>query len=247
MSRVEISPRSHRPGFTLIELLVVIAIIAVLAAILFPVFSKAKSTGARASCLGNLKQIGAGYKLYQEDYHGDYPSSGDYPYSDPHWKFSGWIHQLLTTTATSRKLFFCPGAGKQDTTGSPLMKVSYSMNEYIFFRYHKFYNDSFILRPRHTLLLSDGYGNQLIQDWNDDLSPRDYMGLPSGMVRLRYADGIENGVPRVRHGGSNVLFCDLHCVTVMPDNVKALNYNNNPSGVGLKEYPLIYPNAAPYL
>lgn len=59
---------SSRKGFTLIELLVVIAIIAILAAILFPVFGRARETARRSSCQSNLKQIGLGITQYAQDY-----------------------------------------------------------------------------------------------------------------------------------------------------------------------------------
>ncbi len=68
------SPR--RPfGFTLIELLVVIAIIAILAAILFPVFARARENARRASCQSNLKQIGLGVMQYTQDYDEKYPQA----------------------------------------------------------------------------------------------------------------------------------------------------------------------------
>lgn len=57
-----------RKGFTLIELLVVIAIIAILAAILFPVFARAREKARQASCLSNLKQLGLGILMYAQDY-----------------------------------------------------------------------------------------------------------------------------------------------------------------------------------
>ncbi len=60
--------RSARRGFTLIELLVVIAIIAILAAILFPVFAQAREKARQASCLSNLKQIGTATMMYMQDY-----------------------------------------------------------------------------------------------------------------------------------------------------------------------------------
>src|SRR5688572_25092696 len=59
-----------KTGFTLIELLVVIAIIALLAAILFPVFSRARENARRASCQSNLKQIALGALQYVSDYDG---------------------------------------------------------------------------------------------------------------------------------------------------------------------------------
>src|SRR5476651_2713509 len=57
-----------KKGFTLIELLVVIAIIAILAAILFPVFARARENARRATCQNNLKQLGLGMTQYAQDY-----------------------------------------------------------------------------------------------------------------------------------------------------------------------------------
>jgi prepilin-type N-terminal cleavage/methylation domain-containing protein/prepilin-type processing-associated H-X9-DG protein len=66
--------RSHRRGFTLIELLVVIAIIAILAAILFPVFAQAREKARQAQCLSNVKQIISGYMMYTQDYDETFPA-----------------------------------------------------------------------------------------------------------------------------------------------------------------------------
>jgi prepilin-type N-terminal cleavage/methylation domain-containing protein/prepilin-type processing-associated H-X9-DG protein len=73
------SYRSSGTGFTLIELLVVIALIALLAAILFPVFARAREAGRKATCLSNLRQIGMAFAMYVEDNDGCYPNAGD-PY-----------------------------------------------------------------------------------------------------------------------------------------------------------------------
>ncbi|MBQ7257504.1 MAG: prepilin-type N-terminal cleavage/methylation domain-containing protein [Abditibacteriota bacterium] len=62
-----------KKGFTLIELLVVIAIIAILAAILFPVFAQAREKARQASCLSNMKQLGTALVLYIDDYDETYP------------------------------------------------------------------------------------------------------------------------------------------------------------------------------
>src|ERR1700677_3124023 len=64
-----------RRGFTLIELLVVIAIIAILAAILFPVFAKVREKARQISCTSNMKQIGLGIIQYTEDYDETYPGT----------------------------------------------------------------------------------------------------------------------------------------------------------------------------
>jgi prepilin-type N-terminal cleavage/methylation domain-containing protein/prepilin-type processing-associated H-X9-DG protein len=67
------STRIRKSGFTLIELLVVIAIIAILAAILFPVFARARENARRASCQSNLKQLGLGFAQYVQDYDERFP------------------------------------------------------------------------------------------------------------------------------------------------------------------------------
>ena len=67
--------RSERFGFTLIELLVVIAIIAILAAILFPVFASAKNMAKKANCASNLKQISYAYQMYASDYNDRFPDN----------------------------------------------------------------------------------------------------------------------------------------------------------------------------
>lgn len=66
-------------GFTLIELLVVIAIIAILAAILFPVFAKAREAARSTSCISNMKQIGTAFQLYLQEWEERVPTS-DMPY-----------------------------------------------------------------------------------------------------------------------------------------------------------------------
>ncbi|RYG68462.1 DUF1559 domain-containing protein, partial [bacterium] len=80
-----------RKAFTLIELLVVIAIIAILAAILFPVFGRARENARRASCLSNHKQIMLGTIQYSQDYDEKYPLI----YMDVDGTNVGWNQMIM--------------------------------------------------------------------------------------------------------------------------------------------------------
>jgi prepilin-type N-terminal cleavage/methylation domain-containing protein/prepilin-type processing-associated H-X9-DG protein len=75
--------RAKISGFTLIELLVVIAIIAILAAILFPVFAQARESARMSSCLSNLKQLGLGMTMYAQDYDETYAGTRFTGFSTP--------------------------------------------------------------------------------------------------------------------------------------------------------------------
>jgi prepilin-type N-terminal cleavage/methylation domain-containing protein/prepilin-type processing-associated H-X9-DG protein len=101
-------------GFTLIELLVVIAIIAILAAILFPVFAKARDRGQAAACLSNLKQVGLGLKMYAPDYDGVYPcevvSLGNRGSADMIWKdaLAPYIGSGKNQAKGAASIYTCP-------------------------------------------------------------------------------------------------------------------------------------------
>jgi prepilin-type N-terminal cleavage/methylation domain-containing protein/prepilin-type processing-associated H-X9-DG protein len=79
-------------GFTLIELLVVIAIIAILAAILFPVFARAREKARQTSCLSNVKQMALGALMYVQDYDERFPNYAMGSYTVSPWVF--WPHQF---------------------------------------------------------------------------------------------------------------------------------------------------------
>jgi prepilin-type N-terminal cleavage/methylation domain-containing protein/prepilin-type processing-associated H-X9-DG protein len=96
--RASVNVRSQS-AFTLIELLVVIAIIAILAAILFPVFAQAREKARAISCLSNTRQIATAWHMYVQDYDEVSPSLGG-PVSD-------WYFQLYPYVRNSQ-LFFCP-------------------------------------------------------------------------------------------------------------------------------------------
>ena len=100
----------QRKGFTLIELLVVIAIIAILAAILFPVFAKAREKARQALCSSNLKQIGNAMVMYSQDY--DEMIGRGYTAADP----TQWLHrQNLDPYIKSSQVWFCPSGPKVAT------------------------------------------------------------------------------------------------------------------------------------
>ena len=113
MQKMTISTAGRKQtGFTLIELLVVIAIIAILAAILFPVFAQARAKARQTSCLSNLKQLGLASMQYEQDYDetlvqsfiGVGPSWSGYTYpGNQRWQ------DLLLPYSKSTALYNCPG------------------------------------------------------------------------------------------------------------------------------------------
>ena len=188
-----------KKAFTLIELLVVIAIIAILAAILFPVFGRARENARRASCQSNLKQVGLAMYQYAQDYDErlvkEYWGSEIYPYTKsreilqcPSEKYpqdprpcSGWY------TDYSLNMGIMRGRGANFRIGVQLSQIEY---------------------PAFTLMLMEQYPSV-----NANLSPSDGRGVSWTNQRGGGASGLalSNQLAWDRHfSGSNILFADGH-------------------------------------
>ena len=207
------NPRPSRSGFTLIELLVVIAIIAILAAILFPVFAQAKEAAKKTQCLSNTKQIGVGLYMYLNDFDDTLPMA-NYPTSPSNVPsaFSylsggagGYVAQnwadLIQTYVRNYQVFKCP-----DDTSGPLINngvavpgypLSYALNYYFFRTLSGFYGSvtggplSVVTEPSGRLFIVEG-ASSISQEV---VSPR-----PSRAV----------GLSRHQQIGSNYVYADTH-------------------------------------
>jgi prepilin-type N-terminal cleavage/methylation domain-containing protein len=137
--------RKVKSGFTLIELLVVIAIIAILAAILFPVFARARENARRTSCQSNLKQIALGTLQYTQDYDERYPLpvyADNATYTQTDTSMPGYYYKvgnggtiiswmdLIFPYVKSLQIFQCP-SNKLRPGATTSIDANYSYNPYI--------------------------------------------------------------------------------------------------------------------
>ncbi len=107
-----------RNAFTLIELLVVIAIIAILAAILFPVFAQAREKARAASCLSNIKQLSLGAVMYKQDYD-ERPVPAWAGYATDQWNVTArvWWAGLLFPYTKNYNIYICPSSSQNSVLG----------------------------------------------------------------------------------------------------------------------------------
>jgi len=139
--------KRNREGFTLIELLVVIAIIAILAAILFPVFARARRAAMKTSCLNNLKQLGTAVNMYTSDWDDRFPLV-----SGPGRQFEAvfgstysftfnyrtqnlgteyrWFQNVVVPYAKNKRIFMCPAISEDGTWKTPYGTVTYWKNRH---------------------------------------------------------------------------------------------------------------------
>jgi prepilin-type N-terminal cleavage/methylation domain-containing protein/prepilin-type processing-associated H-X9-DG protein len=221
-----------RTGFTLIELLVVIAIIAILAAILFPVFAQAREKARTITCTSNCRQIGTALMMYAQDYDENLPGFPD-PQQNPLFKI-GWSWQMiipiLDPYLRNRQVWVCPSASNTATTGpsSDRTKISLAYSEYLYNTAHAaapFFDGGWNNLAKlastdagvaNIAVMADSWFAGIFNDWSN------YDGYcftgdakDFGLGRLKYANGFTGkcpaGVTGLRHGsGSNVIFADGH-------------------------------------
>lgn len=148
--------RQRRAGFTLVELLVVVAIIALLAAILFPVFGRAREKAHQATCLSNMHQLGLALSMYVDDYGGLYPTvlaqavSPDTPSGFDLNAVADWT-ELIDDRLKDKQVQRCPS----DPAPAAGFESSYALNSW--FEYHL--TQSEVTHPSDTILLAERLNN----------------------------------------------------------------------------------------
>ncbi|MCE5198493.1 MAG: prepilin-type N-terminal cleavage/methylation domain-containing protein [Armatimonadota bacterium] len=207
-------------GFTLIELLVVIAVIAILAAILFPVFIGVKDKAKQSQCMSNLKQIGAAWLAYSDDNNGRACISHDSQNGhEVNWDFSRgqnrWVNGLLARYTKSGAIYSCPSfialrdaAGNTDPNERPYTGYAYNTS-YMGAEFSSYGTSKTLLhsscllsqiaQPAQTAVFADaGYGNPV--------SPHNYLRAPSDRTA---GSPMKSATVHFRHSGwANVAYAD---------------------------------------
>jgi prepilin-type N-terminal cleavage/methylation domain-containing protein/prepilin-type processing-associated H-X9-DG protein len=224
-------------AFTLIELLVVIAIIAVLAAILLPVFAQSRARARQAVCLSNVKQVALSTLLYTQDYDDTLVPEQNGPFG--FWDTTHLWPQLVLPYAGTWRLFLCPefpGAGDQEylrllgapvnATGLPLeyaraFYADYGYNAAFLSPYNKDIhhflgrNLAAIPRPATTLLFADSSLSAFFDRGVKLGSPVIFSPLSSAWSFTR--DAPWYGYVASRHfDRANIAFVDGHCKALSP-------------------------------
>ncbi len=205
-----------RTGFTLIELLVVIAIIAILAAILFPVFARARENARRASCQSNLKQIGLGLLQYTQDY--------DELHVRATMGVGGGASQTWANSTQpyikSTQIFQCPSDTAHDVNTWWMGSLPPDQQFHISYLYNSAVarsSDAAIQNPSGTVMAVDGATNPSASanpvDWLSSPKPTAFLIRPFVGDDTTATDGRgeDFAAPAARHlETANVLYADGH-------------------------------------
>ncbi|MDX1933098.1 MAG: type II secretion system protein [Capsulimonadales bacterium] len=208
-------------GFTLIELLVVVAILAVMAAILFPVFAQARESGRRTACLSNLRQLGMAFRMYATDYDERLPGATDGTNGER--QAGGWVYYTvfpvnrnrssvdptrgaLFPYVRERNLYICPG----DTEGRQ-SGVSYAINSCLSERTMTGFRpgrplDGVFASPAEIVLLTEEASHQEDEDGHDPAFDVRHRSTDDGFQNIEVANFLSE-----RHSdGSVATFLDGH-------------------------------------
>jgi len=227
----------NRKGFTLIELLVVIAIIAILAAILFPVFAKAREQARKTTCINNQKQIGVTVMQYTQDNDEVLPSVAfGGMWGTTQWANYGWgyIWKSMEPYCKNSQIFKCPSSNAQ---WQGPYDLSYGYNEYIYnfdngqARLANLTNGRFGVAQ--IVVIAESRFPGIFNDWDDGYTNNaTYPQCFLGRIMLANND-------KPRHEGSTVMYADGHAkfIPVMRFKCPASNGNTG-------QYPIVNPNAA---
>jgi prepilin-type N-terminal cleavage/methylation domain-containing protein/prepilin-type processing-associated H-X9-DG protein len=202
--------KSH--GFTLIELLVVIAIIAILAAILFPVFAKAREKARQSSCLSNFKQVSLACLQYAQDYDEQMTNLGDYPPGAGAVVAWWWKH--VEPYMKNTQCLYCPsmkddfgiGYNSQISSywgvGGGRTGISKGLGEFV--------------RPSEDIMLAEmGRAGTTQKQGNVDYAGGCYgccAGFGIASTRGTFVNGppLANSAAERHNGGANIAFIDGH-------------------------------------
>ena len=202
--------KNIRKGFTLIELLVVIAIIAILAAILFPVFARARENARRTSCSSNLKQIALGILQYSQDYDEKFPRSivvaaAAVTPTNPY----GWA-DAIQPYVKSVQLFQCPSEMEGPTDDPTDTAPGYT--DYWYNYVLSAVSQASVVSVSQTVMNGDGNGNSAQYAFNGCISVASgtMAGCSSAQITAKNATmGSSDALGR-HLDGANYSFVDGH-------------------------------------